>query len=555
LTFSSFPSIKGKGEEVTRVFYGVETVINTVLQFLNQTNDIIYACVDQTRPVLTIDIPELREAFLNAKNRGVKLRYITEITKDNISYCKQLHTTMVDEFRHLDGIKGNFYISETGYLAPATFHEKGKPASQIIYSNVMELIEHQNYVFESFWNKSVPAEQKIREIEEGIESEFTEVITDGKKAADLITEFAKSVKREAQIILPYDKTMIRTDKLGMWDHLIQASNQKKANIRVVCPITNINAHIANRISLIAPNIKILNSNESVAGLFIVDNERFFRSEDKNPETDDNDDDVSNAISLMIYSNSKKGVNSFKAFFELLWKQTELYEQLKVHDRMQKEFINVAAHELRTPIQPILGLSEILQSKIKDNEQRRLIDVISRNAKRLQRLTEDILDITKIESQTLKLNKEKINLNEKILNVINDVKGQIHNPDKLQIVFSELKEPLYIEADKIRLYQTIANLLNNAIKFTKEGTISINADMKEDNSEVIITIRDTGAGIDPEILPRLFTKFATKSATGTGLGLFISKSIVEAHGGRMWTENSPDGKGAIFSFSLPLLENQ
>jgi two-component system sensor histidine kinase VicK len=348
--------------------------------------------------------------------------------------------------------------------------------------------------------------------------------------------------------------MIRTDKLGMWDHLIQASNQKKANIRVVCPITNINAHIANRISLIAPNIKILNSNESVAGLFIVDNERFFRTEDKNPETDDNDDDVSNAISLMIYSNSKKGVNSFKAFFELLWKQTELYEQLKVHDRMQKEFINVAAHELRTPIQPILGLSEILQSKIKDNEQRRLIDVISRNAKRLQRLTEDILDITKIESQTLKLNKEKINLNEKILNVINDVKGQIHNPDKLQIVFSELKEPLYIEADKIRLYQTIANLLNNAIKFTKEGTISINADVK-DNSEVIITIRDTGAGIDPEILPRLFTKFATKSATGTGLGLFISKSIVEAHGGRMWTENSPDGKGAIFSFSLPLLENQ
>jgi len=347
--------------------------------------------------------------------------------------------------------------------------------------------------------------------------------------------------------------MIRTDKLGMWDHLIQASNQKKANIRVVCPITNINAHIANRISLIAPNIKILNSNESVAGLFIVDNERFFRSEDKNPETDDNDD-VSNAISLMIYSNSKKGVNSFKAFFELLWKQTELYEQLKVHDRMQKEFINVAAHELRTPIQPILGLSEILQSKIKDNEQRGLIDIISRNAKRLQHLTEDILDITKIESQTLKLNKEKINLNEKILNVINDVKGQIHNSDKLQIVFSEPKEPLYIEADKIRLYQTIANLLNNAMKFTKEGTIAINADVKEDNSEVIINIKDTGVGIDPEILPKLFTKFATKSATGTGLGLFISKGIIEDHGGKIWAKNNSDGKGATFSFSLPLLEN-
>src|ERR687889_1285578 len=104
------------------------------------------------------------------KKRGVKLRYVTEITKDNISYCKQLLTTMVYELRHLDGMKGNFYISESAYLAPATFHEKGKPASQIIYSNVKEIVEHQRYVFESFWNRAVPAKQRIREIEEGTSS-------------------------------------------------------------------------------------------------------------------------------------------------------------------------------------------------------------------------------------------------------------------------------------------------------------------------------------------------------------------------------------------------
>ena len=154
MTVPSFPSINGEGQEFTRVYYGGGTVIDTVLQFLNKSNNIIYACVDQTRPSLTIDIALLKEAFLDAKNRGVKLLYVTEINRDNLSYCKQL-STMVDELRHLDGIKGNFYISETGYLAPATLHEKGKPASQIIYSNVKELINHQKYVFDTFWDKAI----------------------------------------------------------------------------------------------------------------------------------------------------------------------------------------------------------------------------------------------------------------------------------------------------------------------------------------------------------------------------------------------------------------
>jgi signal transduction histidine kinase len=144
----------------------------------------------------------------------------------------------------------------------------------------------------------------------------------------------------------------------------------------------------------------------------------------------------------------------------------------------------------------------------------------------------------------------VNINEKIQNVINDVMSQIQNPDKLKIAYSEPLHAIYVQADKSRLYQVIANLLINAIKFTKEGTISISAEVK-DNKELIITVKDTGEGIHPDILPRLFTKFATRSNVGTGLGLYISKSIVDAHGGRMWAENNSDGKGAIFTFSLPL----
>jgi two-component system sensor histidine kinase VicK len=546
LTVSSFPSIKGKGEEVTRVFYGVETVINTVLQFLNQTNDIIYACVDQTRPVLTIDIPELRQAFLNAKNRGVKLRYITEITKDNISYCQQL-LTMVDELRHLDGIKGNFYISERGYLAPATFHEKGKPASQIIYSNVMELIEHQNYVFESFWNKSVPAEQKIREIEEGIESEFFEVITDHQKASEVLLDLSKSVKKEALLFLPNDKSMVRMERLEVIECLIKAS-QNGATIKIICPISEENTGIIRKISKKAPNIRILNGNNSPYGMYVVDGEKFLRAELGNP----NAEKFSEAIGFTIYSNRKITAGSFKSVFELLWNERTLNEELRRADNMQKEFINVAAHELRTPIQPILGLSEFLQSKLNDKEQQDLIDVISRNAKRLQRLTDEILDVTKIESQSLQLKKEKFNLNEVIVNVLVDYGSQIKKINGIELSVIN-RGDFFIEADKVRLNQVISNLLDNAIKFTEKGSIIISSERKDDN--VIVSIKDTGTGIDHEIMPRLFSKFTARPFSGTGLGLYISKSIIEAHGGRIWAENNPDGKGATFVFSLPFSTNR
>jgi signal transduction histidine kinase len=231
------------------------------------------------------------------------------------------------------------------------------------------------------------------------------------------------------------------------------------------------------------------------------------------------------------------------------------EQLKVHDNMQKEFINIAAHELRTPIQPILSLSEILRSKIKDTQQVNLLSIITRNAKRLQRLTDDILDVTRIESHSLKLNKELFNLSDLISSIIDDYRNHIEKDNiAVKLLYeSNSKDNIFVEADRGRLIQVISNLLDNAIKFTKEGTISIITEEKD--NQVVVSVKDTGTGIDPEILPRLFTKFVTKSERGgTGLGLFISKNIVEAHGGKIWLENNNiyDGKkGATFTFSLPV----
>jgi signal transduction histidine kinase len=235
------------------------------------------------------------------------------------------------------------------------------------------------------------------------------------------------------------------------------------------------------------------------------------------------------------------------------KLVSAYEQLKVHDKMQRDFINVAAHELRTPIQPILGLSDALRSKIKDTEKQEILDVVIRNARRLQRLTEDILDVTRIESHTLELHKERFNLKDILSNLIQDYRSQIegknNNEQGLKIVYKSKYDTIFVHADKERITQVISNLINNSLKFTKSGKISVTSE-KNDN-HAMVSVKDTGIGIDPEIIPRLFSKFVTKSFSGTGLGLFISKSIIEAHGGKIWAANNSDGKGATFAFSLPV----
>jgi signal transduction histidine kinase len=223
---------------------------------------------------------------------------------------------------------------------------------------------------------------------------------------------------------------------------------------------------------------------------------------------------------------------------------EAVEQLKDHDRMQREFINVAAHELRTPTQAIIGYSDLFYLRPESREES--IKAISRNAERLESLTRDILDVTRIEGHRLDLHKEKFDISEVVGSAIEDIRRRVHDGN---IKFEYAPRKIVVEADRMRISQVISNLLSNAVKFTEKGTVYISADNKD--GQVIISVEDTGPGIDPEIIPRLFTKFTSKSQTGTGLGLFISKSIIEAHGGRIWAENNKDKKGATVAFRLPL----
>jgi signal transduction histidine kinase len=229
------------------------------------------------------------------------------------------------------------------------------------------------------------------------------------------------------------------------------------------------------------------------------------------------------------------------------------EELRHLGRLKDDFISVAAHELRTPIQPILGLSEVLRSRIENSEFNQILDIIIRNAKRLQRLTENVLGATRIESQTLKLNKIKFALTDLVSNILDEYKHKIEiKKINVELLYNPADlEDTVIEADAERIAQVISNLLDNALKFTQEGgTIFLNI-QKENNNWIAFSVKDTGIGIDSEIAPHLFTKFTTKSREGMGLGLFISKAVIRAHGGRIWAENNIDGTGATFRFVLPL----
>ncbi|MGC2573870.1 MAG: HAMP domain-containing sensor histidine kinase [Candidatus Nitrosopolaris sp.] len=393
-----------------------------------------------------------------------------------------------------------------------------------------------------------------------------EVIRNTRESIKRSFDLVQSARDEVLRVFSSITAFRRQVRLGIL-HLFKESIDRGVKVRILIPadcrqITQ----IINEVNLVLPDLSIRcvdKSLQNTIGILVIDRNKSLIVETK----DDTKDSSYEAAGLGAYYDSKPISLSYASIFDSLWIQSELYEklsqaheQLKIHSKMQKEFIDIAAHELRTPIQPILGLTEILLSdkRLDRAAQKDKLNVIARNAKRLKLLTDDILDVTKIEGHTLQLKKELINVNHIISSIIEKIKNQMDHDENVELIFSSLDHNVvFVEADKARITQVIYNLLNNAIKFTKSGTVFIGIEeIKQDNNLqkfVVVTIKDTGTGIDSEILPRLFEKFASKSCKGTGLGLFICKSIIEAHGGRIWGENNADGKGATFAFSLPMTD--
>jgi two-component system, OmpR family, sensor histidine kinase VicK len=707
-----------KSTEKTEIFYDEEKAMDKIAQTMYNVKNSADVCGDSLSPSFSMGVDKIKKGYTDFKRRGVKIRFITEITKANIPYCKELMQFV--ELRHMADVKGNMAISETEYVATAKLEEEAKPVTQTIYSNVKAIIEQHKHFFDNLWINAISAEQRIREIEEGVEPIKTEIIkneeeiskriielvkdsdelriyttTGGmqltynnffnaykdiskkhkigehkgirwvtsiyskkdielvsifldeginirhvksipfssfvlsdkllnftmekmeegrmvtnlvssndtlyldhydtifkelwktgidaksrikdieegryinidlipnpKESIKFVSELNKSAKKEILILLSSKNGFLRSEKNGQFDLLNQlASNGIKVKVLTPSKFTN-DDKTAKQIESKYHFIEFRNlefSLEMIIGITIVDREKSMIFEIK----DDTKDNFRYTLGLSIYIEGKSAALSYTSIFESLWKQTELYKQLKeafvklqTQEKMQKEFINTAAHELRTPIQPILGLAQIIRSKTKDKEQIELLDVVIKNTKKLKKLAEDILEVSRIESDLLNLNKEIFDLDDLISDIVKEFEDKIDNKMKIKFEGSNTtnKTPTLIFGDKNRISQVIYNLISNSIKFiSKEGTIVIDIEIKNNSDKeiVIVRVKDTGIGIDHEIFPNLFKKFITKSFQGTGLGLYISKNIIEAHGGNIWAENNKAEKGATFYFSLPL----
>lgn len=709
--------------EKTEILYGSDKIVKRAIDDFQKIKERFDNCTDSTGPSVFFNTPIWKE-FANLSNRGIKLRFITEITKDNVKYCKEL--TKITDLRHLDGVKGNFGISDGKNYGGSASVKEGQPPTEIMRSNVRTFVEQQQFFFETLWIKAIPAETRIKEIEEGIEPALTQVLQNQQEIFNATNEFYKKSnqikscfaveglnilnryffssrqeileryrqgkhkgirwitslnnKKEAELVKGHlakgievrhvkdvsansftisDKAFLFTiekieegkiitnvlssnDKLyldhydsifeGLWkkgidiqdrikdieegynvnvqtipntleslklskkmletaNHeilLIAASSsaffrieknigyrslerlaQQNVKVRILIPSK---IDIQDKIHAVTskyPKIEFRTlqiSNGQLVGVTIIDRQRVLIFEVK----DDNKSSYLESVGMTIHIEGKSTAISYATIFDCLWKQTDLYSEIRksydsirIHDKMQRDFINVAAHELRTPIQPILGFTEQLKSKIADREQLGFLDIIYRNTKRLKKLSEDILDVSKIDSNLLNLNKKKFRIKELVQQIVSDHKKEAET----KYIEFELLDPdkndLFVYADMEKISQVMANLISNSIKFIpvkkgqSTGNISIsvqkmskNGTNRDDSNMIKASFKDNGAGIDKDVLPILFTKFASKSFQGTGLGLYICKNIIEAHGGRIWAENNEDGKGATFSFSLP-----
>ena len=521
------------------------------------------------------------------KGEGNGIRWITNIEEE----CVELVKTFLDlnmQIKHVKNLPPiNFAVGKNEVNLTIEKMEGGKMIQSLITSNEPSYVAYFYSIFEQLWNEGVDAQDRIRNITEGrAEETDIEIIPNPKKGIDNAWKILRSAKKEILIVCSTSNAFRRQLQIGGLQLLKEIVEKNNVKVRILVPADTEAKLTIKEISISNPGIDIRSLEEALQTsitIIIVDRKECIIVESK----DDTKETSYDAAGITTYSNSKTIATSYVSIFESLWNQTELFEELKKSNRqlanlykqviatnkqmktssnMQKEFINVAAHELRAPIQPILGLAEVLrqQNQQPDNkedqmysENNELLNVIIRNARRLQRLTENILDVTKIENNSMELNKEEFILNKAVLESFTDFANQLSKEQKENVKLTAALDEgdVLLVADKHRINQVINNLLNNALKFTKQGQIILSTEKeKKYGKEVIVKIQDSGPGIDPDIMPRLFTKFATKSYSGTGLGLFISKSIVETHGGKMWAENNLDGKGATFLFTLPIAKN-
>lgn len=463
------------------------------------------------------------------------------------------------------------------------------------------LLGLEQFISDPFWNRVTPDEGEMIQMQKesqrsGETQDIIQIIEKPDKIIQIAYEMIRSAKKEVLIMFSTASAFRRQISIGGPELLREmTSSRKDLEVRILTPADQDVELASVALGTKLDNVNVRNMEAALqtkVTVVVVDRKLSFAVELK----DDSQDDIRKALQSAVYSNTKSAAISYVAIFESLWKQVELIDQvnsfckqLKDQQTDQREFISIAAHELRAPIQPILALAEVLKSRQDMEKQRELLPVIIRNAKRLKELTENILDITRSENKSLELQKEPLDIDEIVIGVFNDALDESEFSRNIRLVYNHNKNRKFdsalspshtessiafgsagkgssvsVTADRSRLTQVMTNLVGNAIKFSDEDD-TVTVSVSEENNiqdfkrrgngngdrVLLVRVEDTGKGIDPEIMPRLFKKFASKSEKGMGLGLFISKNIIEAHRGEIWADAPNKENGAAFSFTIPI----
>jgi signal transduction histidine kinase len=543
-----FAELSGAAPVVqTRLMEGESDILRSMKKVIGASDELVGCTTIGALETLLEELPDaLAGVVKRRKSEGGGIRWVTSIEVKDADVVERCLRMGID-VRHTSRLPPlSFQCSRDALVASIQARGEGMSMQNVLTSNEPAYVNHFRLVFEEIWKNGVGGRKWLDDIRRGLENSNVEIIENAHESMKIAWNMVES-GTEVLMMFATPNAFIRQIRDEAFERLKTIKGPKtEAKVKLLIPDDERVAPIIETLRGSLPSVECRLMNKSLKtkiSILIVDRMKTMVFETK----DDAMEDLYEALGVATYTESKSLAESYATIFEGLWKQTELYEQLEVHDKMQRDFVNIAAHELRTPVQAIINYAELAKTFRESREE--YYDKLLKSVSRLYRLTEDILDAARIESRTLRLNKEVFLLNEVLRSSLDDQRRAAAKKHlKLQL---GQPEPIYVFGDKSRVSQVLGNLLNNAIKFTDEGYVTLSGRVDKRAGKVVITVSDTGMGIDKDLMPHLFARFMAKSQSGTGLGLFISKNIIEEHGGRIWLEKSEPGKGSVFVFELPI----